>query len=154
MGLDMYLDKELFLSEFDKDKELVDKILGILNVKDESGNYKHLSVKIPAIYWRKSNQIHKWFVENVQDGVDDCQKFPVEIEKLQELLQQCKTALKKKDASIIPPQGGFFFGSTEIDQYYWDDIKETVKEIEREISFYQEEKECGRFWEYSYQASW
>ena len=22
--------------------------------------------------WRKANAIHKWFVDNVQDGVDDC----------------------------------------------------------------------------------
>ena len=23
-------------------------------------------------YWRKANAIHKWFVDNVQDGNDDC----------------------------------------------------------------------------------
>jgi hypothetical protein len=38
-----------------------------------------------VMYWRKANQIHKWFVDNVQDGVDDCKEYWVSEEKLQEL---------------------------------------------------------------------
>lgn len=26
-------------------------------------------------YWRKANHIHKWFVDCVQDGEDDCEKI-------------------------------------------------------------------------------
>ena len=48
-----------------------DKILDILKIKDESGNFKNITVSVPAIL-EKSNHIHAWFVENIQDGVDDC----------------------------------------------------------------------------------
>lgn len=39
-----------------------------------------------AAQWRKANQIHKWFVDKVQGGRDDCGYYNVEIEQLQELL--------------------------------------------------------------------
>lgn len=45
-------------------------------------------------YWRKANQIHNWFVENIQDGIDDCDYHrEVTEEDLEELLDVCKTVL-------------------------------------------------------------
>lgn len=44
-------------------------------------------------YWRKANQVHSWFVANVQDGVDNCGNYYVSHEKLQELVDLCKTVL-------------------------------------------------------------
>jgi hypothetical protein len=49
-------------------------------------------------YWRKANAIHKWFVANVQDGVDECQEAYVEREQLQELLEICETII---DGSVL-----------------------------------------------------
>lgn len=40
--------------------------------------------------WRKANQIHRWFVEKVQGGVDDCELYEVTEEQLEELLSICK----------------------------------------------------------------
>lgn len=40
-------------------------------------------------YWRKANQIHKWFVDNVQDGNDDCKSYYVSTEDLEKLLNIC-----------------------------------------------------------------
>lgn len=42
-------------------------------------------------YWRKANQIHNWFVQNVQDGNDDCEEYVVSEDKIKELLTVCKT---------------------------------------------------------------
>ena len=36
-------------------------------------------------YWRKANQIHDWFVRNVQSGEDNCRDYHVSREKLEEL---------------------------------------------------------------------
>lgn len=47
-----------------------------------------------AGYWRKANHIHKWFVDNVQDGNDDCKEYYVSSEKLKELLDTCQQVLK------------------------------------------------------------
>lgn len=47
-------------------------------------------------YERKANQIHNWFVENVQNGEDDCQYHDeVTKEKLEELLNICKQIKEK-----------------------------------------------------------
>lgn len=154
MGLDMYLDKELTISEFDAEKELVDKTYKMLKVTDESGNYKHLSFKLPAIYWRKSNQIHKWFVDNVQGGNDDCGNYHVNVEDLKKLLGVVKAQLDNKEKVILKPQEGFFFGTTAIDEWYWEDLERTKVELEREIDFYEKEQLKKRHWYFEYHSSW
>lgn len=44
-------------------------------------------------YWRKANQIHNWFVENVQDGNDDCKDYEVSKNVLLQLLNVVNTVL-------------------------------------------------------------
>lgn len=41
-------------------------------------------------YWRKANQIHKWFVDNIQDGIDDQRIYEISKEELERLLKMCK----------------------------------------------------------------
>ena len=43
--------------------------------------------------WRKANQIHKWFVDNVQDGSDDCKTYHVSYEQLRSLLDLCEAVI-------------------------------------------------------------
>lgn len=50
--------------------------------------------------WRKANQIHAWFVDNVQDGVDDCGSYIVSENILEELLSVCKQV---KDKVVLVP---------------------------------------------------
>jgi hypothetical protein len=81
-----------------------------------------------AFYWRKANAIHRWFVDFVQDGVDDCDRYAVHPELAAELVDRCE----KVDADhslgpeLLPTLGGFFFGSTEYNDWYYQDIKETA----------------------------
>ena len=130
MGLDMYLTKKTYVGgnyEFNKVEGNVK-----LNVRgnDLPVRLDRLTYVIEDVgYWRKANQIHKWFVDNVQGGVDDCSKYTVEVEKLKELLKICKKV--KKDHSLaeklLPTQEGFFFGGTSYDEYYFYDIDTTIK---------------------------
>ena len=43
----------------------------------------------------------------------------------------CEHALESKDPSLLMPQGGFFFGSTDIDEWYWNDLKSTISQLKR-----------------------
>jgi hypothetical protein len=79
-----------------------------------------------SCYWRKANQIHAWFVDNVQGGVDECELTEVSAEQLEKLLNLCILALETQNPELLPPRGGFFFGSTKIDDSYWRDIEQTV----------------------------
>ena len=89
------------------------------------------SVSVTAAYWRKANQVHNWFVKHVQNNVDDCGEYYVSHEKLEQLREACRKALFNKDPQELMPIEGFFFGGTDIDQYYWEDIKRTIKMIDK-----------------------
>jgi len=82
-------------------------------------------------YWRKANSIHKWFVENVQNGVDDCEYYEVTRQHLGKLNSLVQQVLDDRNLAmkLLPPQSGFFFGSTDIDEWYWSELESTLKII-------------------------
>lgn len=94
-------------------------------------------VEVALLYWRKANAIHQWFVENVQKGVDDCGTYPVHPEVLADLYGRIKAALSDRQesgaAEHLPTQGGFFFGSTDYDEWYWHDLEVTLKELDERM---------------------
>jgi hypothetical protein len=82
--------------------------------------------------WRKANAIHNFFVETVQNGHDDCGEYPITREDLETLKLLCQDVLiDREDAkNILPTQSGFFFGSTEYDEDYFDKARYTLKVCE------------------------
>lgn len=94
---------------------------------------KRKITKILEIDWRKSNQIHKWFIDNVQWGEDDCHVYDVSHEQLEELRQLCRKVLDNKELAkkLLPTQDGFFFGSTKYDEFYFTDLEYTYFELTR-----------------------
>jgi hypothetical protein len=47
------------------------------------------------------------------------------------LLATARNALFTKDPSELPPSAGFFFGSYDIDEWYWAGIKNTIKQLSK-----------------------
>ena len=47
---------------------------------------------------------------------------------------------------LLPTQEGFFFGSTGYDEYYFEDVKDTVQQLQKALVL--------EFQEFVYQASW
>lgn len=82
--------------------------------------------------WRKANAIHKWFVDNVQDGVDDCGQYKVTKEHLIQLHNACNDVLNDNNLAeqLLPTQSGFFFGGTEYGDGYYYDLRETKNTID------------------------
>ncbi len=109
------------------------------DIFDEMKDFKLMELKFEVGYWRKANQIHKWFVDNAQEGEDDCGYYSVEIKKLKELLEIVNKILnekgKKKQVELakelLPSKSGFFFGETDYDKYYFDDLIKTKEIIEK-----------------------
>jgi hypothetical protein len=108
------------------------------------------NVAIQVGYWRKANAIHGWFVDELANGVDECQEIYVPREKLSELRDLCKSALKEPAMAgeILPPTAGFFFGSNEVDEWYMDDLKTTIEMIDFILANTSED------YDFFYQASW
>lgn len=110
-------------------------------------------------YWRKANAIHNWFVENCGNGEDNCQEMYVSLEKLETLLDICKqvSADHKLAPFLLPTQSGFFFGSTEYDDWYFAKVEDTIKIIEPVIEFLKNIKnkcEPNEWYDVVYEASW
>lgn len=172
------------LSKIDLDlaAKYFDEYIRRYSTWDTEKKYGFYTVEEPVGYWRKANHIHNWFVENVQDGIDECQPTEVTAEQLEDLLDICKRvkeASKMVDGKVwngttyslegvvenwddgkiiedpsvaeelLPTADGFFFGSTEYDQYYMEGIDHTIEVLEKVLNE-------TDFSEYMiiYQASW
>ena len=55
---------------------------------------------------------------------------------------------------LLPTADGFFFGSTEYDEYYLKDIKNTIEILEKVIKEDEELNKQGFYPDYEYRASW
>jgi hypothetical protein len=161
MGLDMYLTKRHYVKNWDrmqpKDRH---------DIRVKRGGKARPDIKPERIseivedvgYWRKANAIHKWFVEHVQGGRDDCGHYYVSREQLEQLKSACDKVLANSKLrkgkvtngyvidsdgrrpivedgevitdtqiaeTVLPTASGFFFGSTDYDGGYHEDIKYT-----------------------------
>ena len=103
-------------------------------------------------YWRKDNAIHNWFINNYANGVDDCTSIEVDRIGLIALRDVCLHVSESSNPELamelLPPVAGFFFGSTQIDDWYWDGIKETAEKLTGIIDETSEDQM------FEYQASW
>lgn len=57
-------------------------------------------------------------------------------------------------SQLLPTQSGFFFGSTDYDQYYYEDVKMTHDKLTEVIGEHQALVERGVYPTYTYEASW
>lgn len=155
MGLDMYLRGSRYLYAYGDgdDRNLSREIQNLFpELADRQGRFDESVVKeieIEAGYWRKANQIHKWFVDHVQDGEDDCGTYSVSRAQLTELLELCQRVLGFRHLAneLLPSAEGFFFGNTNYDDGYYQDIEHTITILNAAL-------QLPESWNFQYHASW
>jgi hypothetical protein len=150
MGLDMYLYAEKFVSNADYRNEQ-DKYQAIVQALEADKFAKgHVISEVEVAYWRKANAIHGWFVKHAEK--DDCTPISFTRDQIADLVFTCKTLLDNMSeelaTELLPPTSGFFFGSYEIDSWYWDSIRETYETLSQVLDNVPED------WSFRYQASW
>ena len=177
MGLDMYLYRKTYVQSFDAEKKDIVTQVKVVDKKNKYGINPDKVVYITEEvgYWRKANAIHNFFI--TQTGKEDnCEPIRIPIGILRNLYERCKTILKDntqekeeiyqdlegnekarmvkvlkddtKAKELLPTCEGFFFGSTEYDEWYVDDLERTIEILEPLIN-----SEDG--WsEIIYEASW
>lgn len=153
MGLDQYINRKSYIQNWSFDKEnkyevVVTKNGQPIHIKSDKVTY----VTEELGYFRKFNALHNWFVQ-LADGRDECQEIIFYEENLDSLLLTMKEVLisKSEDVALemFPPVSGFFFGSIQIDEWYWKDLESSIK-LFQEIK---DEWVVDRT-TYYYQASW
>lgn len=164
MGLDMYLRARKSFYKFYGDNDV--EALRVLNenplfvLPGAGGNLggpkeATFAVEVEAMYWRKANHIHLWFVQNVQGGNDDCGTYDVSVEQITALRNLCKRVMD--DHSLAPTllttQSGFSFsfGSTDYDDGYFQDCEETYNTLSAILK--NPEKDLSR-WGFTYHSLW
>lgn len=156
MGLDMYLTKRIYIDAEYNHRN----ISGSIQITQDG---KEIPIKFDRIkyieesvgYWRKANHIHKWFVDNVQSGKDDCEQYDVSKAQCEKLLELCKKIKNKESRpeEVLPRESGFFFGGTDYDEYYERDIDSTIEIMETILFECDASKDYFGFDLY-YQSSW
>lgn len=148
MGLDMYLRAEKYASSY-RNPELRNKIIELVDASKIAEEDGGAMIGLTVGYWRKANAIHNWFVGSNED---DCRPIYIDREQLVELLAICSQVLAAKDedlsSELLPSASGFFFGGTEYDDYYYDQVDYTIKLIEKLLD------NTDDSWSFEYQASW
>jgi hypothetical protein len=153
MGLDMYLYKKHYVKNWDW---MADQEKHTISIKKGKKKLDHIkpdrvcSVVEEVMYWRKFNALHKWFVDNVQEGVDDCKESFVDESDLKMLLETLTYVLENKDTAenILPTAQGFYFGNDEMDDNYWNYVKSTIIQLK---DLLEEDNKGASFY---YRSSW
>lgn len=151
MGLDMYLEKrtDVRLWNFQKPEEQFEVVVKKGGVTYPKFNPEKVTTVVEEIgYWRKANQIHKWFVDNVQNGVDNCGEYFVPVSALETLLELCEKVKADNTLAeeLLPTASGFFFGGEEYDEWYYKDIDNTIEILKEALA----DKDSS----YYYSSSW
>jgi len=158
MGLDMYLKAEKYIPGYDwNGNKVVELCSDIVKLSELSSlidpESLGITVSVTVAHWRKANQIHHWFVNNAQDGIDDCKSYYVPKDQLEHLLGICTAILvdcdKATAKTLLPTMEGFFFGSGDYDEYYFDDLRSTVDQLMRIFS-----DPANKMVDFYYQSSW
>lgn len=170
MGLDMYLYGERYISENYSDDPVksakaLHATLDALNLLDDEGIAKdHIygfSAKVTLGYWRKAWPIHRWFVDNVQNGADNCGEYRVQTDVLQQLLSDCIAVLSAKgDPEIahdtawayIPPSENLEYNAFEDPQeeeYYYIKVQHTANILTKLLT----DKKFADY-DFYYSSSW
>ena len=88
--------------------------------------------KAPEIgYFRKVNFLMEFF-----NYEGNCEYKEIDRSELEELQSRCNRVLNHKDdkelaASLLPPQAGFFFGNTDINDFYYGDVEEVKNWVDK-----------------------
>ncbi len=190
MGLDMYLIRKKFVGAEYERRHVKGTIYITINGKELPIDFDRVSyIEEKVGYWRKANAIHKYIVDNFNDGVDDCKDIWLSLEDLEILLDVCKKVKKSiklvdgevaesytfnekgekvyrygngkviEDISVceklLPTTDGFFFGNTQYNEYYAQDIEDTIDILKKVIKEEKEqEKTTGFTNDIIYHASW
>lgn len=104
-------------------------------------------------YFRKFNALHSYIVKTFANGVDNCQDillYKEDVEQIKKVLDDVLEAnTEEKAKELLPTQSGFFFGGTDYDEFYFEDVKDAADLMQSFLCNFDFEN-----YQLVYQASW
>lgn len=181
MGLDMYLKAKIYLGKYFGNGlfKKANEVRKLFPEMYKSGNLDSVDVKFEVGYWRKANHIHNWFVQNVQNGKDECDPYYVSRKQLEELRDTCKdviNSLKDSKTKEVKIKVGFskgkdiydkikVFKNTELansklpakEGFFFGSTKYNkwyLKDLQHTIKIINKCLKLPNDWDFEYRSSW
>lgn len=146
MGLDMWIYK--------RGHQVHDEVSG--------ESYREQDTEIG--YWRKFNALHAYILDLTNSASDsNCEEIDLseeDVNNILDTLNQVRLILEKgtkieKDenwytfdedttyevAELLPPRSGFFFGSTSIDNFYYEDVLDSIDIFDKALNIIKDGEE-------------
>ena len=119
-----------------KIRSYTNKILDLPELEEELKKEAGWYYEPYDAYFRKVNFLFKYF-EDRGKMVDQYYAI-VEAEDVEDIISKCEEVLKdnKKAYELLPTQDGFFFGSTDYNEWYFNDVKDCLKQMKQYLKLF------------------
>ena len=121
-----------------------EKILDLPELEEKLNEEVNMAYEEYDMYYRKVNYLFAYF-ENKGKLYDECYAF-VDRDDIEDIIRRCEEILEAKNEgdnldegetpedlaeSLLPTTSGFFFGSTEYDDWYFHDVKDCLNQCKK-----------------------
>jgi hypothetical protein len=126
---------------------------------DQSIIRLHGDEREEVAYFRKVNFLHLWVETNLFDGQSsNCDDIPLSLEAMAGLMKTCYRVLDNPSSigpELLPTTAGFFFGGTEYDEWYAQDVQDVLTALVKILAEEAVRHEAGeRPGQYVYWSWW
>ena len=138
MGLDQYFEIQKKRSEKELEEEIRRIFINEQPSDQEIENMRYFTNELA--YFRKFNALQNYFEEKF--NLDNCEKVIMEDYIYEDLLdrttkvltahqQKTQTEAEEIAIKLLPNTEGFFYGSQEYDEYYYEDVEKLIDDLQR-----------------------
>lgn len=119
-----------------KYREMLVSVQPIDRVKEWFDNFIKSTYAESDAYFRKVNFIYRYFGNKLEDECCFVTKSDLE-----DLISRCDRVLSDHSlaSELLPTTSGFFFGGTDYDKWYFDDVKDCKKQMKSLLKGYNED---------------
>lgn len=115
--------------EFEFELDALDKAQTVKDVKDWVNGVNWEWFRKPnAAYFRKVNSIYAYFADRLENEMCVVAKSDI-IDIMNKAIQVLSEHDEEASKDLLPTQGGFFFGSTDYDDWYYQDMITILNEF-------------------------
>ena len=115
--------------------------------RDSEREDDYPDVKVEEVWvGRKENHIQA-FMEGEVGDLENCTYLPLERHHIERLVDRLERVLEDHSLAgvLLPTQSGFFFGGTDYDEWYFEDIKSELADF-KEILDNWDDDEVYAYW--------
>lgn len=126
-------------------EHMLDEVKSLDKVRDFFSRFVSTCYREEDIYFRKYNFVYCYFENKMVDEMCLVSKADME-----DLVNRCDIVLSSRNEKVsmelLPTRGGFFFGSTEYNEYYYDDVEDCRREFANVLKKFNDETDVFYMW--------